>query len=147
MRTSVWLLPAVALLVAADAAQEAVKKDLEQLQGEWSMVSGESNGQEFADQVFKTAKRVCKGNETTVTVGERLILKATITINPSKEPKNIDYDVREGDTKGRIIRGIYELDGDTVKFCFSAPGGERPTDFTAKAGSNRTLSTWKRTKK
>src|SRR5579859_6816094 len=134
MRRSMLLPFIITLLAAADAAQDAIKKDLDQLQGEWSMVSGASNGQEFDEQVFKTAKRVCKANETTVTVGERLILKAKITLNPAKEPKHIDYDVLDGDTKGRIIRGIYEIDGDMVKFCFTAPGGERPDDFTAKAG-------------
>ena len=53
----------------------------------------------------------------------------------------------EGPTKGQTHLGIYELDGDTVKFCFAAPGKERPTDFTAKASSGRTASVWKRDKK
>jgi hypothetical protein len=41
--------------------------------------------------------------------------------------------------------GIYEVDGDTTKFCYAEK--ERPTDFTTAAGSGRTLSTWKRDKK
>jgi uncharacterized protein (TIGR03067 family) len=39
----------------------------------------------------------------------------------------IDYDMTEGPTKGEKHLGIYELDGDTVKFCFAAPGKDRPT--------------------
>jgi hypothetical protein len=46
-----------------------------------------------------------------------------------------------------MLLGIYELDGDTVKFCFGGPGKERPTEFTTKEGSMRTLSVWKRDKK
>jgi hypothetical protein len=40
----------------------------------------------------------------------------------------------------------YELEGDTVKFCFGAPEGERPADFTSKRGDRRALSVWKREK-
>jgi len=50
----------------------------------------------------------------------------------------------EGATKGKTQLGIYELDGDKVKFCFAAPGKDRPTEFTADAGSLQTLSVWKR---
>lgn len=52
-----------------------------------------------------------------------------------------------GPTKGKTHHGIYMLDGDTLKFCFAAPGQERPTEFTAPEGSQRTLSVWKRDKK
>jgi hypothetical protein len=53
----------------------------------------------------------------------------------------------EGPTKGKTHLGIYVLDGDKVKFCFAAPGKDRPTEFTAKEGSEFTLSEWKRDKK
>ncbi len=72
-------------------------------------------------------------------------MKARITIDPSKKPKTIDYDVIDGPTKGKRHLGIYELDGDTFKSCFGAPGAERPTDFTSKPGDGRT-STVTRTK-
>ena len=35
-------------------------------------------------------------------------------------------------------------DDNMVRFCFANPGTERPKDFTTKAGSNRTLSVWRR---
>ncbi len=66
------------------------------------------------------------------------------TLDPSKQPKSIDYAVTAGPNQGKKQFGIYELAGATVKFCFSAAGKERPADFTTKSGDGRTSSVWKR---
>ena len=139
-------LAAVAMSAAQAQDSEAIKKDRAQLQGEWSMVSGSVDGSAMPDAMRETAKRVCKENETTVTVGGQLIMKAKFTIDPSRKPKTIDYQMIDGPTKGKKQLGIYELEGDTVKFCFGSPGSERPTDFTSQPGDGRTLSVWKRKK-
>ena len=137
----------VLLLGAAATPQDTVKKEMAQLDGEWSMVSGEANGMQMPDAMVKTGKRVAKDGKTTITISGQIYLKAKFTIDPTKKPKAIDYTMTEGPTKGKTHLGIYELDGDTVKFCFAAPGKERPTEFTAKEGSQQTLSVWKRDKK
>ena len=126
--------------------KEAAKKDLAQLQGEWTMVSGSADGQAMPDEMLKEMKRVCKGDETTTTMNGQVFMKAKITLDPSKKPKTIDYEMTEGFTKGKKQLGIYELDGDTFKSCFAGPGAERPTEFSSKPGDRRTLSVWKRVK-
>jgi len=131
--------------VRADA--DAAKKDAAALEGEWSMVSGERDGAAIPDDVLKTAKRVTKAGETTVSFGDQVVMKAKFTIDPAKTPKAIDYEFTEGQNKGKKVPGIYKIDGDTVTFCFSAPEKERPTKFEAGAGSGLTLSTWKKSKK
>jgi uncharacterized protein (TIGR03067 family) len=143
---SALVIAAVCLLAGADAP-EAVKKEMAQLEGNWSMVSGERDGQALPDDLVKQAKRVSKDGETTVSIGDQVFLKAKFTVDPTKKPKTIDYTVTEGDSKGKTMLGIYELNGDTAKFCFAAPGKDRPVDFTTKEGSERTLSVWKRDKK
>jgi uncharacterized protein (TIGR03067 family) len=125
---------------------DAVKADLAKFQGEWSMVSGFADGQAMPDAMLATAKRVCKEDETTVTVGGQLILKAKFTIDPSKKPKTIDYQVTDGPTKGKKHLGIYEVDKDSLKFCFGSPDAERPTALESKPGDGRTFSVWKRAK-
>jgi uncharacterized protein (TIGR03067 family) len=117
------------------------------LDGEWSMVSGMANGQAMPAEMAKTGKRVAKDGETTITIGGQVYFKAKFTIDPAKKPSTIDYVMTEGPTKGKTHLGIYELTGDTVTFCFAAPGKDRPTEFSSKEGSERTLSVWKREKK
>ena len=138
---------AALVLVGPAGAEDAVKKEMALLEGEWSMVSGEADGISLPKETVRSAKRVAKDGMTTITMGGRVYFKAKFSIDPTKKPRAIDYTMTEGPTKGKTHLGIYELDGDTVKFCFAAPGKDRPTDFTAKEGSERTLSVWKRDKK
>lgn len=136
----------VAIVSGWAADEQAVKKDLAQLQGEWSMVSGSADGQSMPDETRQQMKRVCKNDVATTTMNGQVFIKAKITIDPSKTPKTIDYDMLDGFTKGKKQLGIYEVNGDTFKACFAAPGDERPTDFTSKPGDRHTLSVWKRDK-
>jgi len=137
-------LAGISISLARAEDNEAVKKDLAQLQGEWTMVSGSADGQPMPDEMLKQMKRVCKGDEITVTMGDRVFLKAKITLDPSKKPKAIEYDMTDGFSKGKKQLGIYELNGETFKACFSSPGAERPKEF--KAGDGLTVSEWKRQK-
>ena len=139
-------LAALAISRASAGGSEAAKKDMAQLQGEWSMVSGSADGQPMSDELCKLMKRVCKGDEATTTMAGQVYFKAKITIDPSEKPKTMGYQMIEGFTKGKTQLGIYELDGDTFRSCFSAPGDPRPTDFTTKPGDKRTLTVWKRQK-
>ena len=128
------------------AEKPSVTNDLAQLQGTWTMVSGSADGQAMPEEMLKQMKRVCKGDETTTTMGGQVFIKAKITIDPSKRPKTIDYEMIEGFTKGKKQLGIYEVDGDTFKSCFAAAGAERPKDFTSQPGDKRTSSVWKKEK-
>ena len=140
-----WIVLGISGAWGAEA--ESAKKDLAQLQGEWSMASGIRGGQALPNEMLKNSRRVCKADETTVVVGGQLLMKARFTLDSSKKPKSIDYQITDGPNAGKTQLGIYELDGDTVKFCFAAPGKDRPTDFSSKAGDGGTLSVWNRDKK
>ena len=140
-----WIVLGISGAWGAEA--ESAKKDLAQLQGEWSMASGIRGGQALPNEMLKNSRRVCKADETTVVIGGQLLMKARFTLDASKKPKTIDYQITDGTNAGKTQLGIYELDGDTVKFCFAAPGKDRPTDFSSKAGDGGTLSVWNRDKK
>jgi uncharacterized protein (TIGR03067 family) len=139
----------VCLLVGADPPADAVKKDMAAMDGEWALIDGERDGQQFSeeDQKAKPMKREVKDGVSTVTARGDLVIKSKFTVDPGKKPKQIDFEAIEGAAKGTKLHGIYEFDGDTLKLCLAAAGENRPTDFTAKTGTGRTLTVWKKVKK
>ena len=130
---------------ALDAQQpHAAPTDSAQLQGTWTMVSGNAGGMALSPDLVSSMRRVASGNEVTITMSGQLYFKALIVLNPAASPRTIDYHMTGGPTAGATQLGIYELKGDTVRFCFGAPNAPRPVDFTATSGNQRTLSTWVR---
>lgn len=111
------------VLVAAGPTDEALKKELAQLQGTWTVVSSEQKGGPHRDTL--DARFVFAGAKLTVTLkGEQAKEPFTITIDPSKAPHWID--------SGKLGQGIYSLEGDQLKLCFGQK--ERPREFNSKDG-------------
>src|SRR5438445_10205692 len=108
LRAAVLVTVSLAATWADDA--EATRAEMAKLQGEWSMVSGEAEGQAMPEAMRATAQRVAKDNETTVMIGGQLFMKAQFTVDPSTKPKTIDYTMTGGFTAGKKQLGIYELD-------------------------------------
>ena len=59
----------------------------------------------------------------------------------------VDVTHSTGGRKGRTTKAIYELDGDTLKVCYSFLAEERPTEFAGKADRKSFLLVYKRVKK
>ncbi len=72
----------------------------------------------------------------------------TQKLDSTKNPKAIDIKVTEGQGKDVKLFGIYELDGDNYKVCFSSGSSQkdRPRDFDAEPDTNRALFVFKRAK-
>jgi uncharacterized protein (TIGR03067 family) len=148
MRAWITLLFAVGLLIAADEpSNDATKKDMARLQGDWAAVSMIRDGQNIPDDDVQSLFRTMKGDQYTVFLFKKVIGKGTFKIDAGKKPKTIDSQAASGPAKGQPILGIYDFEGDTWKICYANPGKDRPTDFTAKEGSERTLAVWEREKK
>jgi uncharacterized protein (TIGR03067 family) len=148
-RTAAVLVLGLFLAVAA-RADDANKKDHEQLQGTWTAVRGELSGDKLDEDLVKALKFVVKGDKFDVE-GPAAVLeqyaKGTFKIEATTKPKTIDITVGGGQMKGDVVEGIYEFDADTLKICAKLTGKERPADFTTKAGSNMVSLVLKREKK
>jgi RNA polymerase sigma factor (sigma-70 family) len=112
-----------------------------QLDGTWIVVDHLDNGRRVPSEKFSNAKHqlVIKGDSWTEICSET-VLEYAMTLDPLRRPPHINlfHDFRWN-------HGIYELLTDnTLIDCCTMPGKPRPTEFTAKAGSNRSLTVYKR---
>jgi uncharacterized protein (TIGR03067 family) len=144
MIRSVCLILAVSLLIAADK-KDSAKNDKDKLQGTWSMVSGESNGDPPPDEMIKNFRMVFNGDRMTLKFGpDKGQKEGTFKLDPRKKPKEILLTPsKEGE---KPMQGIYDLDGDNLKLCMARAGNPRPKEFAAKKGSTDILMVLRRAK-
>jgi uncharacterized protein (TIGR03067 family) len=141
MRQKLSVVIVVGLLVAAAGAEDKpAKGDKEKLQGTWALVSGEHDGQPIPEEVAKTIKLAFTGDKVTLHHNDQKN-EGTFKLHSDKKPKGIDLDMENG-----AVKGIYQLDGDTLKLANAKPGDERPKEFPKKEGSGLTVATLKRQK-
>jgi uncharacterized protein (TIGR03067 family) len=141
-----WLTAVVTAGLFAPAANQGddARKELEQLQGKWAVVSVERDGK--ADERWKDAVRTIEGNKYVLAPKEGAKVEGTFKIDPVKKPKVFDSEPAGGQYKGKTLLGIYAVEGDTLKICFAEPGKDRPTEFASKPGSGWVLAVHKREK-
>ena len=136
-----------AIVSAADAKDEAIKRDRKQIEGTWRIVALVVNGNKAMEEAAKklTVVNGSDGTWSLLSDGKE-ISKGTSTFDPTKKPKTLDFTLTEGEGKGNQYLGIYELGEKTRKMCFAPPGKGRPTEFSSTAGSEHILVTFEREK-
>ena len=143
--TPCWFVLAVAVLVSGGDTSEDTKKELENFRGTWKYVSMEADGMKVTLEPLAGIKLVLDGDKFTQT-DPQATYRGTFSVSVKTRPKTIDVIFTEGPEKGKIFKGIYELEGDTYKACIAVPGRERPKEFASKPGSGHVLSVLKREK-
>src|SRR5262245_45313002 len=149
MRRYMLLFAIAGLLVAADTKDDA-KDDPKRIQGTWSLVAMETNGEKAPEERIKkeASKLVISADKITVRRADRADkpLEFAYKIDPTKKPKTMDVIFGDGPRKGETQHGIYELDGDTLKVCGSDRKDDRPAEFVTKPDSGHMLMILKRDK-
>jgi uncharacterized protein (TIGR03067 family) len=146
MRTSL-LVPFVGCLLATMGFNGvAKKKDQELIQGTWTSTKLEFQGKESDSKdamkwVFKDAKLMNVKDGKTMVEG-------TFKLDPDKNPKEIDIVItfdaferktgKEAAKEDKNVRGVYTIEGDTLKIALGPRGGKRNTKFSGE-GENRLM--------
>jgi uncharacterized protein (TIGR03067 family) len=132
------------LCAAGAIADQTVKKEHEQLQGNWSFVQAEHDGHKSSQDKLKALKLSIGADKLTLRGDKGM--EYAYKIDPAKKPKIIDVTPSDGPDKGMVLQGIYELNGDELKLCLSKPGRDRPTEFVSKENTGLVLILLKREK-
>jgi len=96
------------------------------------------DGDALPPSMLSYGKRSATANEVTVKFGPQVILKARYSVDRSKSPMTMDYELADGQRQA----GIWKLDGGQLTTCFGAPGAARPTEFASSKGDGHTLAVW-----
>ncbi len=93
---------------------------MKRFEATWKFVSIDAEGRSVPEELFKDDTLTLKGKRFTSTVHGRPT-GGVFKIDPTAVPKTIDITFTDGPGKDNSQKGIYELDGETQKICWSAP--------------------------
>jgi uncharacterized protein (TIGR03067 family) len=115
---------------------DAITVEMKKFQGTWKQIAYERDGvTEPADEQDWEPRVTFMGDEFVVTLADGNIpIKGTYKLDPTREPKTVDWTDSSGKDTGKTLLAIYSLEGDRFVFCAASPGHDRPTDFRTRPG-------------
>ena len=115
--------------------------DLKRLTGKWTVVAAEEAGAK--KEGYTGTAMLIQGTKLTWVKPKIEDESIRLRIDSTQKPKHIDLEK----SKDEVIRGIYSLEGDTLKVCMLvAESGNRPQEFVTKKGDHYRLLVLKREK-
>ncbi len=111
-------------------------EDVKKLQGTWKQIAYEKDGvKEPLDEQEWEPRVTFAGDTFVVTLADgSTAIKGTYKLDPTREPKAVDWTDTFGADAGKTFLAIYSLEGDRFTFCAADEGQERPTEFTTRPG-------------
>jgi uncharacterized protein (TIGR03067 family) len=120
----------------ATSFPDAITEEMKQFQGTWKQIAYERDGvTEPLDEQGWEPTVTFTGDTFVVTLADGTIpIKGTFKLDPSGDPKTIDWTDTIGGDAGKTLLAIYSLKGDRLVFCAAYRGQERPTEFRTRPG-------------
>jgi uncharacterized protein (TIGR03067 family) len=140
----VFLLPAVAM---SDEKPDAAA-DLKALVSKWKIEKAELAGKDILEHLKDMKFEIFADGKYLAQVGEEKD-EGAFTVDPAKSPKQMVIKGNGGPNKGKTIKAIYKLDGDTLTVCYDFDGTaeKHPAKFETKEGTMQIMIVYKREKK
>jgi uncharacterized protein (TIGR03067 family) len=135
---------AVLMLLAGGLSGNAAQQKEDPLQGMWSLVSLEVNGEALPVDKIKDSRLSIKGDTYSFRLRE-MGLALTYRADLSKDPKTLDMTVTEGPMKGKTYHAIFTFENGNLKICRNLePDRVRPNRFGSRPDSGLMVIVWKR---
>jgi uncharacterized protein (TIGR03067 family) len=136
---------AVSVLTACSTMNRSAEKS-DQLAGTWTCVSATVDGRPLPEATVKQLRLTLTTDRYKTEKGTEVLFDSTYTIDSSKNPKEINIVGTEGDLAGKAAQGIFSLQDDALRICYTMPGKQRPAAFDSPPGSEIYLLAWTRSK-
>jgi len=140
---SVFLALAFAGACTAMTSNLNMNKD-DNLTGTWTCVSATIDGKELPKETAALLRLTLTQDRYKTEKGPDVLFDSSYRVDTSQTPRHISMIGTEGDLKGKEAQGIYSIDNDILRICYTMPGGNRPEKFESAAGSKAYLVIWKR---
>lgn len=106
-----------------------VTQEVERFQGTWRQIEWE------ADDYGPGVRSTFAGNTFEVTGADgSVLIKGYFSVDPTQEPKAVDWTDTFGPDAGKTFPAIYSFEGDRLIFCAADEGQERPKELRAGPG-------------
>jgi uncharacterized protein (TIGR03067 family) len=142
-------LPALALALAVGPHAVAdVQAEGDELRGTWVVVAVEVDGKRLPDKELKKAPAVLTlgGGTYTLRLGYQTTT-GSYTLAAARSPRRVNSTPGDGPSKGKTLKGIYKVDGDTLTACYDTSGKHHPTAFATAGKPGWVLIVYKRERK
>jgi uncharacterized protein (TIGR03067 family) len=123
----------------------ASAEDLKKLEGAWQVAQLEAEGSPVGEEMVTNVYITIKDDEFHV-FNTGVETWGSFTLDPGKQPRQIDIHCEGGPDKGQTWPGIYEVTADTMRVCYSRLGKKRPSTFTSADADGVVMISYKRKK-
>jgi uncharacterized protein (TIGR03067 family) len=134
------------VLITFDGKEDMA--ELKKFEGTWQLVTEVMDGKDQPADYVKRIRWIFddKGHWK-IDDGGKTTFTGDMKVYTDRTPKAVDSTLtNEGEFKGKIVRAIYKLDGDTLVQCWAVER-ERPRAFDPKPAAGINYSVYERMKK
>jgi uncharacterized protein (TIGR03067 family) len=120
---------------------------LKSLQSRWRAVYSEVEGEMTPINDFSALVLEHTGNAFTVTSKGVVVDEGTFSVDVTATPHELVYIYSKGAPRflGAPRRGIFQVEGNTLKLCMSPIGHAAPAQFNTRPNSQVVFNVWQRT--
>jgi uncharacterized protein (TIGR03067 family) len=149
MKNLFYLITAVAVVFAANAAEKATPKKpaaAPPLEGVWKPIAAVLNGARLPAPVLQAITlKIAGANYEVSAEGEKQPDQGTCVLDTSTSPNRMIITSTNGPNRGKTFLAIYEMkDARSLRVCYDLTGTEFPKKFKAPKGTSLYLVGYRR---